>query len=116
VGRVFDRYFEGVNMQPVVQWFDLGGSLKLGADVDSEEMVRQLNSIQGLMEKTRALGLTTNEPAAVRASAGEFILDGLHAHRRISRSEERGFVAEERKRPAAEPEETPRVRQKRQFN
>ena len=68
------------------------------------------------MEKTRALGLTTNEPAAVRASAGEFILDGLHAHRRISRSEERGFVAEERKRPAAEPEETPRVRQKRQFN
>jgi magnesium chelatase subunit I len=117
VGRVFDRYFEGINMQPVVQWFDLGGSLKLGADVDSEEMVRQLNSIQGLMEKTRALDLTTNEPAAVRASAGEFILDGLHAHRRISRSEERGFIAEERKRPAGnEPEETPRVKQKRQFN
>jgi len=41
------------------------------------------------MEKTRALGLTANEPDAVRASAGEFILEGLYAHRKISRSEER---------------------------
>ena len=68
------------------------------------------------MEKTRALGLTANEPAEVRASAGEFILEGLYAHRRISRSEERGFAAEERKRPVAEAEETPRQRQRRQFN
>ncbi len=116
VGKVYDRYFEGVNMQPVVQWFDIGGNLKLSEDVHSAEVARQLNSIQGLMEKTRALGLTANEPDAVRASAGEFILEGLHAHRKISRSEERGFAAEERKRPAQEPEENPRARQRRQFN
>jgi len=103
-------------MQPVVQWFDLGGSLKLEEDVNSEDVARQLNGIQGLMEKTRALGLTENEPDAVRASAGEFILEGLHAHRKISRSEERGFTAEERKRPAQEPEESPKARQRRQFN
>ena len=116
VGKVYDRYFEGVNMQPVVQWFDIGGNLKLSEDVHSAEVARQLNSIQGLMEKTRALGLTANEPDAVRASAGEFILEGLHAHRKISRSEERGFAAEERKRPAQESEENPRARQRRQFN
>jgi len=116
VGKVFDRYFEGVNMQPIVQWFDIGGSLKLGADASSAEMLTELNSIQGLMEKTRALGLTSNEPDEVRASAGEFILEGLHAHRRISRSEERGFAAEERRRQPADAEETPRSRQKRQFN
>jgi magnesium chelatase subunit I len=52
----------------------------------------------------------------MRASAGEFILEGLHAHRKISRSEERGFAAEERKRPVQEPEESPRARQRRQFN
>lgn len=116
VGKVFDRYFEGVNMQPIVQWFDLGGSLKLGADIDSPEMVKHLNAIQGLMEKTGALGLTANEPEAVRASAGEFILEGLYAHRRLSRNEERGFTAEERKRPQAEPEDGPRARPRRQFN
>jgi magnesium chelatase subunit I len=116
VGKIYNRYFEGVNMQPVVQWFDIGGSLKLEDDVNSHDVVRQLMGIQGLMEKTRALGLTENEPDAVRASAGEFILEGLYAQRKISRSEERGFVAEERKRPAAEPDESPRARQKRQFN
>jgi magnesium chelatase subunit I len=117
VGKTFDRYFEGLNMQPVVQWFDLGGSLKLGADVDSADMVTQLNAIQGLMEKTGALGLSANEPDEVRASAGEFILEGLYAHRRISRSEERGFAAEERKRPQqTDPDESPRPRPKRQFN
>jgi magnesium chelatase subunit I len=116
VGKTFDRYFEGLNMQAVVQWFDLGGSLKLGADVDAAEMVQQLGAIQGLMEKTGALGLGSNEPDEVRASAGEFILEGLHAHRRISRSEERGFAAEERKRTPAEPDESPRQRPRRQFN
>jgi magnesium chelatase subunit I len=116
VGKVFNRYFEGVNMQPVLQWFDIGGTLKLGADVDSADMVKHLNAIQGLMEKTRALGLSANEPDAVRASAGEFILEGLHALRRLSRTEELGFGAEERKRQAPEPEESPRARQRRQFN
>src|SRR5215469_9868909 len=111
VGKVFDRYFEGVNMQPIVQWFDIGGLLKLGADAASAEMLKELSSIQGLMEKTRALGLTANEPDEVRASAGEFILEGLYAHRRINRSEERGFTAEERRRqPAADTEENARTR------
>ena len=61
-------------------------------------MVQQLDGIQGLMEKTKALGLTANEPDAVRAAAAEFILEGLYAHRRISRNEERGFAAEEKQR------------------
>ena len=116
VGKVFNRYFEGVNMQAVVQWFDLGGSLKLNEDADSAGTVRQLSSIQGLMEKTRAVGLTSNEPDAVRASAGEFILEGLHALRRIGRSAEQGFAAGEVKRPAPEPDESPKARQRRQFN
>ena len=54
------------------------------------------------MEKTKALGLAANEPDAVRASAAEFVLEGLYAHRRISRSEERGFAAEEKKREPRE--------------
>ncbi len=117
VGKVFDRYFEGLNLQPVVQWFELGGTLRLGADVPSGEMVMQLVTIQGLLEKTGALGLTSNEPDAVRASAGEFVLEGLYAHRRLSRSEAREFGADDRKRQQqAEPEETPRQRQRRQFN
>jgi magnesium chelatase subunit I len=71
------------------------------------------------MEKTKALGLGANEPDAVRASAGEFILEGLYAHRRINRSEERGFIAEERRREPRDREEGGRGERpnfRRQFN
>jgi magnesium chelatase subunit I len=87
-----------MNMSQIVQWFDLGGTLKLDENVGSGAMVGSLAGIQGLMEKTAALGVRPSDPDGVRASAAEFILEGLHAHRRISRTEERGYAAEERKR------------------
>jgi magnesium chelatase subunit I len=113
VGKIYNEYFEGVDFSRVVKWFDLGGSLKLGEGVDSASMVRQLGAIQGLMEKTRALGLGENEPDSVRAAAAEFILEGLYAHRRIGRNEERGFSAEEK--PARrEPRERDRDREEKE--
>ncbi|HUL70065.1 MAG TPA: magnesium chelatase, partial [Gemmatimonadales bacterium] len=115
VGKVYNEVFDGVNMNQVIQWFDLGGALKLEEHADSRRMVEQLAGIQGLMEKTGALGLSANEPDAVRAAAAEFILEGLHAHRRISRNEERGFAAEEKRAASAEGKgERPNFR--RQYN
>src|SRR4051794_21470069 len=117
VGKTYDHHFEGANVSQIVQWFDLGGSLKLDENVDAAGMVRQLGGIQGLMEKTKALGVTHNEPDAVRAAAAEFVLEGLHAHRRISRNEERGFAAEEKRREnSREDAKTERPNSRRQYN
>ena len=118
VGKVYTNHFDGVNVSQIVQWFELGGSLKLDETLDSSAMAQQLANIQGLMEKTGALGLGPSEPDALRASAAEFILEGLYAHRRISRNEEIGFTAGERKREAAAGErEEGRARPpRRQFN
>ena len=118
VGKVYTSHFDGVNVAQIVQWFELGGSLKLDETLDSSAMAQQLGNIQGLMEKTGALGLGPSEPDALRASAAEFILEGLYAHRRISRNEEIGFTAGERKREAAAGErEEGRTRPpRRQFN
>jgi magnesium chelatase subunit I len=116
VAKVYSSHFEGVNVNNIIQWFDLGGSIRLDETVDSTSMVSQLNAIQGLMEKTGKLGLSENEPDTVRASAGEFILEGLHSHRRINRSEEREFTAGERKREPAANEEVRKAASKRQFN
>jgi magnesium chelatase subunit I len=115
VGKVYTNYFEGVNVAQIVQWFELGGSLKMDESVDSASILKQLAKIQGLMEKTGALGLGASEPDAVRASAAEFILEGLYAHRRISRNEEVGFTAGERKREPPEGNEGRRPPRK-QFN
>jgi len=108
VGKVFTGYFEGENLANIVQWFELGGALKLDEAVASDEMVKQLTGIQGLMSQTKRLGLGVSEPDAVRAAAGEFILEGLYAHKRIGRSEETGFTAGERRREAPAADETAR--------
>jgi len=115
VGKVYTGYFDGVNVAQIVQWFELGGSLKLDESQDSSAIVKQLANIQGLMDKTAALGLGASEPDSLRASAAEFILEGLYAHRRINRNEELGFTAGERKREAPESGEGRRP-PRRQFN
>ena len=98
VGKVFTRIYDGENLSTVTQWFELGGSLKLDETASSSDMVKQLAGIQGLLDKTKLLGLGASEPDAVRAAAAEFILEGLYSHRRISRNEEIGFTAEPRRR------------------
>src|SRR3954468_23039551 len=96
VGKVFSSYFEGVNFRQIVQWFELGGALKLDEAMPSTEILRQLSQIQDLLESTGRLGLGVSESDARRAAAGEFILEGLYSHRRISRNEELEFVAGDR--------------------
>jgi magnesium chelatase subunit I len=100
VARVYHQRFDGVNTREIVQYFNLGGTLRLNADSPAADVLAALNTINGLMEKTRHLGLSANEPDAARAAAGEFILEGLYALKRIGRSEDAGFTSGE-PRPAA---------------
>ena len=113
VGKVFTTYFDGENLSTVIQWFELGGTLKLDESQPSGQMVKELSGIQGLMEKTKNLDLAASEPDAVRAAAAEFILEGLYAHKRIGRSEESGFTAGERRRQ--EPADEAVRKAKRQY-
>src|ERR1700731_1501223 len=115
VGRVFTKYFGEVNFQPVIQWFELGGELKLPELAPTDERYRQLSKIQGLSEHVGRIGATDTKNHAAVAAASEMILEGLWAHRRIGRSEERGYFAEKQK--PQEPRETPSSRgPRRQFN
>jgi magnesium chelatase subunit I len=96
VGKVYSSYFDGANLRQIVQWFELGGSLRLDENMASHEIIEHLDRIQDLLSLTRKLGLDGGESDSMRASAGEFILEGLYAHKRISRNEELEFVAGER--------------------
>src|SRR5712692_5094878 len=114
VGKVFTKHFEGVNLQPVVQWFELGGELKIPMNAPASEALAQLKRIQGLMEHIERLGADGRSGPAGMSAAAEFILEGLWAHKRISRNEERGFHAE-RPKPVEPREQIPRP-PRRQFN
>ena len=67
------------------------------------------------MDKLKALKVRAGRAGRGAAAAAEFILEGLYAHRRISRNEERGFAAEERKREPPRAKRTPRTF-RRQYN
>ena len=98
VARTFSHFYEGVNLNSVVQWFDIGGNVQLDETTATGEMLQQVQPIQGLLDKTPALGVGPGSTNAERAGAAEFLLEGLYAHRRISRSEETGFTAEQKRR------------------
>jgi magnesium chelatase subunit I len=117
VGKTFTKYFKDVNFQAVVQWFEIGGELKVPANAASAELLGQLKKIQGLFEHLETLGVRSKDDAALQASAAEFILEGLWAHKRVNRSEERGYFAETRKTPEPrEPREPSGRMPRRQFN
>jgi len=97
VGKTFTRYFANGNFQPVVQWFEAGGELKVPVGASSSELLGQLKKIPELLDHLEPLGVTHKDDATLQTSAAEFILEGLWAHKRISRSEERGFFAEARR-------------------
>jgi magnesium chelatase subunit I len=113
-GRVFSRYLADANLQNVIQWFEMGGELKVADTSSSDDLVRQLRKIQGLLEHVDKLGVGGKDGAPLVAAAGEFILEGLWAQKRISRSEQRGFFAERPKAP--DPREPNTRPPRRQFN
>ena len=97
-------------MQQIVQWFDLGGEIQLADTASAAEALPSLRGIQGLMEKTVKVGVGPKDSPEVQVSAAEFILEGLHAHKRIGRNEERVFTAGEKQpKPAEKPFERGRT-------
>jgi magnesium chelatase subunit I len=96
VAKTFDTYMHGTNTNQVVQWFDLGGEIQLSDNAGAEEVLAGLNQIQGLMEKLTRLNVGPKDSAEVQVSAAEFVLEGLHAHKKIGRNEERVFTAGEK--------------------
>jgi magnesium chelatase subunit I len=93
VGKTFESYFEHVDCSEVVGWFDDGGALRVG-DTDSAALsLKSFGRVAGLVEAATASGLADRSQPEVLASVCELILEGLHAHKKISRSQERGYTA-----------------------
>jgi len=122
IAKAYDGYFKNSDMQQIVQWFDLGGEIQLADSAGATEALSSLRSIQGLMEKTVKVNIGPKDAIEKQVSAAEFILEGLHAHKRIGRSEERVFSASEKQPQAPKKTERPvqddemPYRPKRSFN
>jgi magnesium chelatase subunit I len=98
VATVFDQYFAATNTQQIEQWFNLGGAVELNDKQPSAAVLAALKEIQGLHEKLSPLKINSKSSPELQVSAAEFLLEGMTAHKRISRSEERKFTAGEKKK------------------
>ena len=106
--RVFKKYFDNVPLHSLVQWFELGGTLKYEEGASTSELYAQFKKIQGLLEKTQTLGIKAKDDPALLVSGAEFILEGLYALKKISRNEELGFYVE-RQSPETTDEQAERL-------
>src|SRR6266487_3096305 len=125
VGTVFTGVFDGVDTRTVVEWFDLGGTLQLGDATSAEEVIVQTRRVQGLRELAENAGVPKGAPAPTVAAAIDFILEGLCAQKKISRTDERGYAAADTtpRRPARRDEpqleeelQLPRGNNKKKYN
>jgi magnesium chelatase subunit I len=98
VAHVFDGYFAATNTQQIEQWFNLGGAVELNDKQASADVLEALKQIQGLFDKLTPLHVNARSKPEVAVSAAEFLLEGMTAHKRISRSEARTFTAGEKKK------------------
>jgi len=72
------------------------------------DVIAQARVVQGLRELAERTGVPKGAPAAAVASAIDFVLEGLCAQKKISRSDERGYAAAEAapRRPARREEQS----------
>jgi magnesium chelatase subunit I len=96
IGKIFDKYFSGTNTQQIEQWFNLGGTVRIDDDQPSQVILEELKQIQGLFAQLSPLSVKVSDAPEIAVAAAEFLLEGMYAHKRLSRSEERGFSAQEK--------------------
>ena len=105
VATVADGYLSHLDTRQVIEWFDLGGSLQLGDMTADSDLVSSAQQVQGLVELAHAAGVPPDASTPLLAAGIDFVLEGLYATKKITRSEERGYHADAPppRRPAREP-------------
>jgi magnesium chelatase subunit I len=95
VNAVFTERFDAADTRTVVDWFDMGGTLPLSDLTSARDVLAQTAGVQGLRELAERAGAAPDADVAEVAAAIDFVLEGLCAQRKISRSDERGYQAVE---------------------
>ena len=66
----------------------LGGTIQVDDTLAANELIKRTGVVQGLHDLARQAGVPRNGSSALLASAVDFVLEGLCAHKKISRSDD----------------------------
>jgi magnesium chelatase subunit I len=93
IHKVFEEYVEKHGLDEIVQVFGKGVKIEVGDMLPSSYYAERLKRVPKAWEKAFEVNPSENE--AVRASCIEFVLAGLYAGDRISRSQKLGKIVYE---------------------
>ena len=93
VGKVFEEYVDKHGLEEITDVFSKGVKIEVGDMLPSSEYAKRLKRVPKAWEK--AFEVNAGDSETVRASCLEFILAGLHATERISRSAKHGRIVYE---------------------
>ena len=102
IASVFDGYATRADTRPIITWFERGGTVDLTDSTGAAALLEAVEEVDGLARATAALGIPVNGEEA-RAAATDFVLEGLCALRKISRTEEGRLLAPPSERKARDP-------------
>jgi len=86
-GETFRSRAGGVDVEPIVEYFEEGGALQVSPDAAAEACVRGFETVPGLLEAVETVGLAGGDAlSGVRAAACELVLEALVDEKRISRT------------------------------
>jgi magnesium chelatase subunit I len=93
IHKVFEEYVEKAGLEEIVQVFGKGVKIEVGDMLPSSNYAERLKRVPKAWDKAFEVNPSENE--AVRASCIEFVLAGLYAGDRISRSQKHGRIVYE---------------------
>ena len=86
--EIFDQVWEVDSLDTVIEHFDRGGILQVSDGASADAALGGLGSVPGLVEALEEVGMYQREDPGTTVAAAELLLEGLAAHRRISRAEQ----------------------------
>jgi magnesium chelatase subunit I len=87
IATVFNGYTTAADLNPVIDWFEHGGTVELSDTTPSVELLASVDRIDGLEAAAESLGAGPRQSDPVKAATADFLLEGLCAMKKISRSD-----------------------------
>ncbi len=90
-GRVYDDHLSLAETGRIIDFFNQGKHLKISDLAPAAECLDRLRQIPTLIPTVEMGNFTEGSTPAHLVAGAELVLEGLHAQRKVSRNEERGY-------------------------
>ena len=87
IATVFDGHAVQTDTRPVIAWFERGGTIDLSDISSAADVLAAVEPIDGFDRVAKSLGANDRDQEGTRAAVADFILEGLCALKKISRTD-----------------------------